>query len=157
MKSRLGVDLLVICRAAGVLFIDETFPASVIPETVHLASTAQSEPRPDGSDSRRFQAKTDWRLVRLSADSVTKRSTSYMGIGIRVGIGQVTEQGSRLIVSFSVISSKSETIELVPPQVQLAGQTKSGLFRRARWTTVQQLPVAGLPDQPAKTRSRRAR
>jgi len=44
---------------------------------------------------------------------------SLYGDGIRVGIGQVTEQGSRLIVSFSVISSKSETIELVPPQVQL--------------------------------------
>jgi len=29
-----GVDLLVTCRAPGVLFIDETFPASVIPETV---------------------------------------------------------------------------------------------------------------------------
>ena len=46
-----------------------------------------------------------------------------------------------MIVSFSVFSSKSETIELVPPQVQMAGQTKSGIFRRARSTTVQQLPV----------------
>src|SRR6185295_2100078 len=70
-----------------------------------------------------------------------QRIDNLHGDRIRVGIGQVTEQGSRLIVSFSVISSKSETIELVPPQVQLAGQTKSSRFRRARWTTVQQLPV----------------
>jgi hypothetical protein len=63
------------------------------------------------------------------------------GDGIRVGIGQVAEDGSRLIVSFSVMSSRSEPAELVPPQVQLSGQTKSGIFRRTRWTTVQQLPV----------------
>ena len=62
-------------------------------------------------------------------------------IGIRVGIGQVLEDGSRLIVSFSVVNSGSERIELVPPQVQLAGQTKSGMLRRTRWNTVQQLPV----------------
>jgi hypothetical protein len=29
----------------------------------------------------------------------------------------------------------------VSPQVQLAGQTKSGMLRRTRWNTVQQLPV----------------
>jgi hypothetical protein len=63
------------------------------------------------------------------------------GDGIRVGIGRVAEDGSRLIVSFSITSSKSEPAELVPPQVQLSGQTKSGIFRRTRWTTVQQLPV----------------
>ena len=63
------------------------------------------------------------------------------GDRIRVGIGRVTEDGSHLIVSFSVIGSGSDPAELVPPQVQLSGQTKSGIFRRARWTTVQQLPV----------------
>lgn len=51
------------------------------------------------------------------------------------------EDEARLIVSFSVINRESDKVELVPPQVQLAGQTKSGIFRRARWTTVQQLPV----------------
>ena len=134
------VDLLVICRAAGVLFIDETFPVSVIPETVHLASTAQSEPRPDGSEAT-FPGEAGLALGEIVSRQRNQAINNLYGDGIRVGIGQVTEQGSRLIVSFSVISSKSETIELVPPQVQLAGQTKSGLFRRARSTTVQQLPV----------------
>jgi len=134
------VDLLVICRAAGVLFIDETFPVSVIPETVHLASTAQSEPRPDGSEAT-LPGKDGLALGEIVSRQRNQAINNLYGDGIRVGIGQVTEQGSRLIVSFSVISSKSETIELVPPQVQLAGQTKSGVFRRARSTTVQQLPV----------------
>ena len=65
----------------------------------------------------------------------------FYGDRIQVGIGNVAEDGSRLIVSFSVMSSGSEPAELVPPQVQLSGQTKSGVFRRSRWTTVQQLPV----------------
>ena len=135
-----GVDLLVTCRAAGVLFIDETFPASVIPETVHLGSTVQSDP-PSGGGDATFPGEAGLALDEIVSRQRDQTIDKLYGDRIRVGIGQVTEQGSRLIVSFSVISSKSETIELVPPQVQLAGQTKSGLFRRARPTTVQQLPV----------------
>src|SRR5690606_37899639 len=33
------------------------------------------------------------------------------------------------------------SIELVPPQVQLAGRTTSGIFRRTQWNTVRQFPV----------------
>src|SRR5439155_9851039 len=36
----LGVDLLVNCRPAGIVFIDETFPSVLISETFDLASTA---------------------------------------------------------------------------------------------------------------------
>jgi hypothetical protein len=70
-----------------------------------------------------------------------ERLDKLYGDGIRVGIGQVLEDGPRLIVSFSVTNSKSEPAELVPPQIQLSGQTESGIFRRTRWTTVQQLPI----------------
>jgi hypothetical protein len=63
------------------------------------------------------------------------------GDRIRVGIGQVIENSSLLIVSFSVENSKSDTIELVPPQVQLAGQEKSSSLHHSRWSTVQQIPV----------------
>ncbi len=66
---------------------------------------------------------------------------SLTGNDIKVGIGEVQERGSRLVVSFSVVNSGKKPIELVPPQVQLANQTQSGLFRRTRWNTVQQLPV----------------
>ena len=63
------------------------------------------------------------------------------GDRIRVSIGEVIEQDSRLIVLFSVIGSESGIVDLVPPQVQLAGRTTSGIFGRTRWTTAQQLPV----------------
>jgi len=63
------------------------------------------------------------------------------GDGIRVSIGQVIEHGAQLIVLFSVVGPEDGTVELVPPQVQLAGRTSSGLFGRTRWSTAEQVPV----------------
>jgi hypothetical protein len=82
----------------------------------------------------------------ISLDEILNRQRQqaigkFYGDRIRVGIGQVIENGSRLIVSFSVKNSKSDTVELVAPQVQLAGQGKSSNLHHSRWTTVQQIPV----------------
>ena len=74
------------------LFIDETLPVSVIPEAVHLAAP-HSLTRPDGSEAT-LPGKDGLALGEMSADSVTKRSTTY-GDGIRVGIGQVTRSKAR--------------------------------------------------------------
>ena len=72
-----------------------------------------------------------------------KRSLSNLqGDRLQVGIGYVEERNSQFFVSFSVLNSTNEPVELMPPQVQLAGQTKSGLFKQSsRWTTVDQIPV----------------
>jgi hypothetical protein len=137
--SEAGVDLLVSCQAAQVRFIEEGFPSALIAETVtvgaaaHLPPTFNETISPVDTQNGRFgeilNRQHDQKIQKLYGDR------------IRVGIGRVTEDGSRLIVSFSVIGSGSEPVELVPPQVQLSGQTKSGIFRRSRWTTVQQLPL----------------
>jgi len=133
-----GVDLLVTCQAAAVRFIEETSPSGLISETPNLCSAAHpgSPGTASGSDGRN----------RLAVDEILKRQRNQRmdklyGDRIHVGIGQVSEDGPRLIVSFSVFSPKSEPAELVPPQIQLSGQTKVGMFRRIRWTTVQQLQV----------------
>jgi hypothetical protein len=127
--STSGVDLLVNCRPAGIFFIEETFPTSLVSESLSLANTAAS----------------DLGIGNALDDLVSRQRRqdlrNLQGDDLRVGVGEVLERGSRLIVSFSVVNSGSKTIELVPPQVQLANQTKSGVFRRTRWNTVQQLPV----------------
>jgi len=41
-----------------------------------------------------------------------------------VAIGQIVEQDNEMKVAFSVLNSSSKTIELLPPQIQLAGDTK---------------------------------
>jgi hypothetical protein len=128
-----SVDLFVNCRRAGVLFIEDTFPTALVSETLNL---------PDSVGSGTATAN----IASLPLDEfVSRQRVRPVGIlagnDIRVGIGEVQERGSRLIVSFSVVNSGAKPIELVPPQVQLANQTQSGVLRRTRWNTVQQLPV----------------
>jgi hypothetical protein len=47
--SESGVDLLVRCQAAQVHFIDETFPAALISETVSVSSAAHPPPKSDAA------------------------------------------------------------------------------------------------------------
>jgi len=149
------VDLFVNCRAAGIFFIDETYPSALISETLDLANTAVPNLGNDSADFNSAGA-DPFQLDDLVSRQRQQPLRNLYGDGIRVGIGQVLEHGSRLIVSFSVVNAGSETIELVPPQVQLAGQTKSGMLRRTRWNTVQQLPVDvfRISDRRLKPRGR---
>jgi hypothetical protein len=135
-----GVDLLVTCRAAGMFFIEDTFSTAVISETITLGSTPVPTHQRNGND---FISRSEGESA---LDEIVNRQRRHnigklYGDRIRVSFGPITEHGSQLIVPFSVMSSKLEVVELVPPQVQLAGQAKTGVFRRARWTTVQQIPV----------------
>ena len=61
----------------------------------------------------------------------------WHGKQLRVAIGQIVEQDSEMNVAFSVLNSSSKTIELLPPQVQLAGNTKEKHSR-----TIKAEPVA---------------
>jgi hypothetical protein len=61
---------------------------------------------------------------------------------IRAGVGEVIDGGHRVIVLFSVVNPTKRAVLIMPPQVQLAGRTKSGkLLRRSQWSTADQLPV----------------
>jgi hypothetical protein len=128
-----SVDLFVNCRGAGVLFIEDTFPTALVSETLNLPDSVG----PDAATVNIASLPLDEFVSRQRARPVG----SLTGNDIGVGIGEVQERGSRLIVSFSVVNSGAKPIELVPPQVQLANQTQSGVLRRTRWNTVQQLPV----------------
>jgi hypothetical protein len=64
------------------------------------------------------------------------------GDRLKVGIGPVEQRGSQFIVLFSVVNSTAEVVELMAPQLQLAGYVKSGILgKSSRWTTVDQIPV----------------
>ena len=122
------------CQVSGPHFIEETFPSALISEMVSLGSVTHPPPTLPESD-------TSLSLDEILNQQRHQRIETLYGDRIRVGIGQIIENGSRLIVPFSVTNSKSDSIELVSPQVQLAGQSKAGIFNHSRWTTVQQLPV----------------
>jgi hypothetical protein len=133
-----GVDLVVTGKAADLHFIEETLPSSLISEIVDLNRASAAPPHPEtaktvapsGSDK-------SYRLDAFLDQQHRANIGRLYGEGIRVGIGAVTEDGQRLIVPFSVLSSKSKLAELVPPQVQLSGPIK----RHRRSAVAEQLPV----------------
>lgn len=89
-------------------------------------------PAPGGTDPLRA-------LIELQR---SRTLPELQGDRLRVGIGQVAELDAQFTVSFSVVNSASEPVELMTPQIQMAGQVKSGLFGNSlRWTTVNQIPV----------------
>ena len=119
------VDLLVVCRSAGSSFIEESFPTSLIAETIALGERT---------------------LIRMEKE---KQVPIFMGPlpelqgdRLKVGIGRIEQHDSQFTVSFTVVNATNETVELMTPQIQLAGRVKSGLFgSSSHWTTVDQIPV----------------
>jgi hypothetical protein len=80
-------------------------------------------------------------LPPLYGERVTEEKTE--GDPIQAGVSEVIDGGQRVIVLFSVVNPTEHTVLLMPPQVQLAGRTKSGkLIRSSRWSTADQLPVS---------------
>ncbi len=64
------------------------------------------------------------------------------GDPICAGVSEVTDGGQDVTVLFSVVNPTKHAILLMPPQVQLAGRTKSGKFiHHSHWTSSEQLPV----------------
>jgi hypothetical protein len=135
-----AVDLLVTGKAAELHFIEEAFPSSLISETVDLNRAAPPRPETAKTGAQSGSDKSHRLDAFLEQQHQAKIGRLY-GEGIRVAIGAVTEDGQRLIVPFSVLSSKSTPAELVPPQVQLSGPTKPGVLRHRRSAVAEQLPV----------------
>lgn len=64
------------------------------------------------------------------------------GDPIRAGVSEVLDGGQDVIVLFSAVNPTKHAILLMPPQVQLAGRTRSGkLIHHSRWSSSEQLPV----------------
>jgi len=64
------------------------------------------------------------------------------GDRVKVGVSEVVDQGALVIVLFSAVNPQDRAIEILPPQVQLAGKIRRGfIIRRSRWGTSEQLPV----------------
>jgi hypothetical protein len=64
------------------------------------------------------------------------------GERIRAGVSEVIDGGEDVIVLFSVVNPQNLPILLMPPQVQLGGETRQGkLIKHSSWTSAEQLPV----------------
>lgn len=61
----------------------------------------------------------------------------WKGKGLQVAVGEVREDGEQMTVAFSVLNDTGDTIELLPPQIQLYGPSK-----QQRGTKTKAEPIA---------------
>lgn len=69
---------------------------------------------------------------------------------VKAGVSEVLDKGREVWVLFSVINLQASAVELLPPQIQLAGRTKSGMLRRSHWGTSEQLPAVAYRLSPQR-------
>lgn len=64
------------------------------------------------------------------------------GDRVKAGISEVIDQGQEVVVLFSVVNTQAHAVEVLPPQIQLAGKLKKGFpVKRGRWSISEQLAV----------------
>jgi hypothetical protein len=96
-------------------FIDRPVPSFVIADTRSLTPDPVPAAPEDGASTTSNQD-----LLKQQAE----RHPHWQGTQLRVAVGRVSESNQQMIVTFSVLNASPRTIELLPPQIQLAGTSK---------------------------------
>lgn len=153
------VDFVLTYKPVGTLLIEESGLGTVeVPRTERLAATTpvgvpvrQVSAEAGGSDGEFAPTALDplerllERQQRASLPQLygmRAPTQDAKGDRVRVGVSEVIDQGRTVVVLFSVVNPRDGAIEILPPQVQLAGKVRRGfIIRRSRWGTSQQLPV----------------
>jgi hypothetical protein len=61
---------------------------------------------------------------------------------LKAGVSEVIDQGKEVVVLFSVLNVQDHAVQLMPPQIQLAGKVKKGaIVHHKVWSNSEQLPV----------------
>jgi hypothetical protein len=100
---------------------------------------APSETKPDSLD-RLLERQQQAPLPALYGERT--ESDEVKGNRLKAGISEVLDGGDQVIVLFSAVNTSKHAILLMPPQIQLGGQEKSGkLIKHEHWSTAEQLAV----------------
>jgi hypothetical protein len=151
------VDFVLTYRPAGTFLVEESdLGRNEVPRTVDLASGTQVQPAvlssglgPLNSDSNGGDAEPLDRLLerqqRASLPALygmRPPAPDIQGDHVQAGVSEVIDAGRTVVVLFSVVNPQQRAIEILPPQIQLAGKVRKGfIIRRSRWGTSEQLPV----------------
>jgi hypothetical protein len=110
-----SVDYVLNCERPRSFLIASTHPVFVVGETRNVATENQPISTP--------QTKTDSEEQSLlRAERI--ENPHWEGKQLRVAIGSTIEKEQQMAVPFAVLNSSARTIELLPPQIQLAGTSK---------------------------------
>ena len=161
-SARPPVDFVVNYRPAGSFLVAEsgvgTAEVSGTEELVPMRPIAALGPTPNKAlrparmeTERAIEPERDGLALLLERQQRAKLPTLYgmrtttpdgKGDLVKIGISEVVDQGSEVIVLFSVVNPQAHAVEILPPQIQLAGKLKKGFpVKRSHWGTSQQLAV----------------
>src|SRR5258708_24939834 len=109
------VDYVLNCERPRSFLIASTHPAFAVGETKNVATETQPTSTAPEKPGRREQ---DFlRVERIE-------NPHWEGKQLRVAVGQAIEKEQQMAVPFAVLNSSARTIEVLPPQIQLAGRSK---------------------------------
>jgi len=115
------VDYVLYCERPHSFLIASTHPIFVVGETENVATESHPTSTPQekiGSPKENL----------LSAERI--ENPHWEGKQLQVAVGQAIEKEQQMAVPFAVLNSSARTIEVLPPQIQLAGTSK-GKHRKA--------------------------
>jgi hypothetical protein len=154
------VDFLLTYKPVGTFLVEESDLGTVevsrterIANNIGLGASIQpvsfpSDPAGDPGPIRDPRDPLDQLLARQQRAVLPTlygmRAPTYdeKGDRVQVGVSEVIDQGRTVVVLFSAVNPQARAIEILPPQIQLAGKVRRGfIIRRTRWGTSEQLPV----------------
>ena len=115
------VDYVLYCERPRSFLIASTHPIFVVGETRTAAT--ESQPTSTPQEKTGSQKQDLLRAERIE-------NPHWEGKQLQVAVGQALEKEQQMAVPFAVLNSSARTIEVLPPQIQLAGTSK-GKHRKA--------------------------
>jgi hypothetical protein len=109
------VDYVLNCERPHSFLITPTHPAFVVGETKNVAT--ENQPTSTAPEKPGRQEQDLLRAERIA-------NPHWAGKQLQVAVGQAIEKERQLAVPFAVLNSSARTIEVLPPQIQLAGTSK---------------------------------
>ncbi len=150
-SARPPVDFVVSYRSAGSFLVEESGGGAA--EVAGTEALAKSDLRPARSGDGRMigTPARDGLATLLERQQRTALPVLYgmrtkapdgKGDAVKAGISEVVDVGSEVLVLFSVVNPQGHAVEILPPQIQLAGKVNKGLVaKQKRWGTSEQLVV----------------
>lgn len=110
-----AVDFVLEYDARRDFFIEPSRPSFVVADTRSLTPDPVPAPADNGASASNNQE-----LLRQQGEP----HPHWQGKQLQIALGRVAEHDQQMIVAFSVLNASSKTIELLPPQIELAGISK---------------------------------
>ena len=110
------VDYVLNCERPRSFLITSAHSSFVIGDTRNVVQ--------EGSSSISSSEKPESRQELQSMKPARLENPRWQGKMLRVAVGEPTERKEEMAVPFAVLNASTQTIELLPPQIQLAGTSK---------------------------------